>query len=109
MALRVDMSRPGELHLLIRRFLDYELPSVEEFRQAQSQFKTGPPLVPEPAGIGDDQSRLGGEHGQGLLVLGAELPSPLLLGQVDVAHPLANMLDGSRQEGARRNGQRQIG
>jgi len=25
-AMRVDMTRPGELHRLIRRFLDYELP-----------------------------------------------------------------------------------
>ena len=46
-ALRVDMNRPGELHRLIRRFLDYELPSIEEFRQAQSQFKTDLPAVLE--------------------------------------------------------------
>ena len=44
-ALRVDMSRPGELHRLIRRFLDYELPNIEEFRQAQTQFKTDLPAV----------------------------------------------------------------
>ena len=47
MALRVDMSRPGELHRLIRRFLDYELPSIEEFRQAQTQFKSDLPAVLE--------------------------------------------------------------
>ena len=46
-ALRVDMSRPGELHRLIRRFLDYELPNIEEFRQAQVQFKTDLPVVLE--------------------------------------------------------------
>ena len=46
-ALRVDMARPGELHRLIRRFLDYELPNIEEFRQAQSQFKTDLPAVLE--------------------------------------------------------------
>ena len=46
-ALRVDMSRPGELHRLIRRFLDYELPSIEEFRQAQAQFKADLPEVLE--------------------------------------------------------------
>ena len=46
-ALRVDMSRPGELHRLIRRFLDYELPNIEEFRQAQVQFKTDLPAVLE--------------------------------------------------------------
>jgi len=44
-ALRVDMSRPGELHRLIRRFLDYELPNIEEFRQAQTQFKADLPAV----------------------------------------------------------------
>ena len=47
MALRVDMSRPGELHRLIRRFLDYELPNIEEFRQAQGQFKADLPAVLE--------------------------------------------------------------
>ena len=46
-ALRVDMSRPGELHRLIRRFLDYELPNIEEFWQAQVQFKTDLPAVLE--------------------------------------------------------------
>ena len=44
-ALRVDMSRPGELHRLIRRFLDYELPNIEEFRKAQEQFKSDLPTV----------------------------------------------------------------
>jgi len=46
-ALRVDMSRPGELHRLIRRFLDYELPNIEEFRQAQAQFRADLPVVLE--------------------------------------------------------------
>ena len=41
----MDMSRPGELHRLIRRFLDYELPQIEEFRQAQKQFKDDLPAV----------------------------------------------------------------
>ena len=44
-AMRVDMSRPGELHRLIRRFLDYELPEIEEFRQARQQFKADLPAV----------------------------------------------------------------
>ena len=44
-AMRVDMTRPGELHRLIRRFLDYELPGIEEFREAQSQFKSDLPAV----------------------------------------------------------------
>ena len=46
-AMRVDMTRPGELHRLIRRFLDYELPEIEDFRQAQSQFKDDLPSVLE--------------------------------------------------------------
>ena len=44
-SMRVDMSRPGELHRLVRRFLDYELPQIEEFRQAQRQFKADLPAV----------------------------------------------------------------
>ena len=46
-AMRADMSRPGELHRLIRRFLDYELPQIEEFREAQRQFKADLPSVLE--------------------------------------------------------------
>ena len=46
-AMRVDMGRPGELHHLIRRFLDYELPEIEEFRQARQQFKADLPAVLE--------------------------------------------------------------
>ena len=45
--MRVDMSRDGELHRLIRIFLDYELPEIQEFRHAQSQFKTDLPTVLE--------------------------------------------------------------
>ena len=44
-AMRADMSRPGDLHRLIRAFLDYELPQIEEFRQAQQQFKADLPAV----------------------------------------------------------------
>ncbi len=44
-AMRADMSRPGDLHRLIRRFLDYELPQIEEFRHAQRQFKADLPSV----------------------------------------------------------------
>ena len=46
-AMRVDMGRPGDLHRLIRRFLDYELPEIEEFRQARQQFKADLPAVLE--------------------------------------------------------------
>ena len=46
-AMRVDMSRNGELHRLIRIFLDYELPEIQEFQHAQSQFKTDLPTVLE--------------------------------------------------------------
>ena len=43
--MRADMKRPRDLHRLIQRFLDYELPQIEEFRQAQRQFKTDLPAV----------------------------------------------------------------
>ena len=46
-AMRVDMSRPRELHRLITIFLNYELPEIEEFRQARQQFKTDLPAVLE--------------------------------------------------------------
>ena len=46
-AMRVDMSNPAGLHRLIRRFLDYELPEIEEFRQARQQFKADLPAVLE--------------------------------------------------------------
>ena len=45
LAMRADMSRPGELHRLIRRFLDHELPEIEEFRSARQQFKADLPNV----------------------------------------------------------------
>ena len=44
-AMRVDMTRPGELHRLIQRFLDYELPEINEFRQARQQFTSDLPSV----------------------------------------------------------------
>ncbi len=44
-AMRVDMARPGELHRLIRNFLDYELPQIEDFRKAQAEFKANLPAV----------------------------------------------------------------
>ena len=46
-AMRVDMSRDADLRRLIRVFLDYELPEIQEFRQAQGQFKTDLPTVLE--------------------------------------------------------------
>ena len=44
-SMRVDMARSGDLHRLIRRFLDYELPEIGEFRTAQRQFKVDLPWV----------------------------------------------------------------
>ena len=44
-AMRVDMTRPGELHRLIRTFLDYELPELEDFRWARRQFIADLPTV----------------------------------------------------------------
>ena len=44
-AMRVDMSKASELHRLIRHFLDYELPEIKAFRQAQRQFTIDLPEV----------------------------------------------------------------
>ena len=46
-AMRVDMTDPARVHRLIGRFLDYELPEIGEFRQAQQQFKADLPSVLE--------------------------------------------------------------
>ena len=45
LARRANMRRPGELHRLIRLFLEYELPEIEEFRKAQRQFAEDLPTV----------------------------------------------------------------
>ena len=42
---RVDMSLPGDLHDLIRKFLDFEPKQIGDFRQAQQQFKEDLPTV----------------------------------------------------------------
>ena len=46
-SLRTDMADPATLHELIRKFLDYELPEIQEFRDARQQFKTDLPAVLE--------------------------------------------------------------
>ena len=46
-AMRVDMTDPARVDRLIGRFLDYELPEIGEFRQAQQQFKADLPSVLE--------------------------------------------------------------
>ena len=43
--MRADMSRTGDLHRLIRRFLDYELPQSRDLRRVQRQFNTDLPYV----------------------------------------------------------------
>ena len=45
--LRTDMTDPAALHELIRKFLVYELPEIQEFRSARQQFKTDLPTVLE--------------------------------------------------------------
>ena len=70
--------------------------SVDEGFQAG----LGALLLPVPAGIGDHQGDLGGEHDQGLLILLGELAAVLLLGQVDIAHAPAAVAYGYAQEGA---------
>ena len=44
-AMRVEMTDASKLHRLIDSFLNYELPEIEEFRQAQQQFKADLPSV----------------------------------------------------------------
>ena len=61
------------------------------------QVGPGPLLVPVPAGVGDDQRSLGGEHHQGLLVFGGELH--LLLAHVEGPDALPQAADGRGQEG----------
>ena len=45
--LRTDMANAAALDELIRRFLNYELPEIQEFRDARQQFKTDLPDVLE--------------------------------------------------------------
>ena len=45
--LRTDMANAATLDQLIRRFLDYELPEIQEFREARQQFKDDLPAVLE--------------------------------------------------------------
>ena len=45
LAKRADMRRPGDLHRLIRLFLEYELPEIDEFRRAQQHFIDDLPTV----------------------------------------------------------------
>ena len=44
-AMRVNMAQSPDLHRLITRFLDYELPEIEEFRKAKEQFSADLPAV----------------------------------------------------------------
>ena len=45
--MRVDMTDPAGLDWLVRRFLDYELPEIQEFREARQQFRDDLPTVLE--------------------------------------------------------------
>ena len=45
--LRTEMADPAALDELIREFLDYELPEIQEFREARQQFKSDLPDVLE--------------------------------------------------------------
>ena len=46
-AMRVDMADPAALDELVRQFLNYELPEIQEFREARQQFKDDLPAVLE--------------------------------------------------------------
>ena len=45
--MRTDMANSAALDQLIRRFLNYELPEIQEFRDARQQFKDDLPAVLE--------------------------------------------------------------
>ena len=45
--MRTDMANAAALDQLIRRFLNYELPEIQEFREARQQFKNDLPAVLE--------------------------------------------------------------
>ncbi len=45
--MRVDMADAAALDELVRQFLSYELPEIQEFRQARQQFKDDLPTVLE--------------------------------------------------------------
>ena len=45
--MRTDMANAAALDQLIRKFLDYELPEIQEFRDARQQFKYDLPAVLE--------------------------------------------------------------
>ena len=45
--MRTDMANAAALDQLIRRFLNYELPEIQEFRDARQQFKDDLPAVLE--------------------------------------------------------------
>ena len=51
-SMRIDMEREADLHKLIRTFLDYELPEVQEFREAWQKF------LEELPGVLDDLRRV---------------------------------------------------
>ena len=46
-ATRVDMTDSAALDSLVRQFLDYELPEIQEFREARQQFRDDLPAVLE--------------------------------------------------------------
>ena len=78
--MRVDMTRTGELHRIIRHFLNYELPEIKAFRQAQQQFKVDLPEVLDNLRQSVDEAALGNPEYQAavadFLVLCQETISP---------------------------------
>ena len=60
----------------------------------------GPSFVAVAAGVGDDQRRLGGEHDQGVLVIGRELLAVFPHCEIDVAGGVSAVADRRSKEGA---------
>ena len=114
---RVSQAVDDPSHLPVDRH-GLSRPGVEDHhahgRGVYERLQVGPDpqLLPQPPGVGDDQRRLGGEHDQRLLVLGAELPARLSLRKEDMAHPLPHVKDRRRQQrqrGSHLHGRLEVG
>ena len=60
-AMRVNMAQSPDLHRLITRFLDYEVPEIEEFRKAKQQFSADLPAVLDGLHETIDEAEAGNE------------------------------------------------
>ena len=93
--------------LLVERQQGLRLRVVNQHRHRRGiqqglQVGLGPSFVPVPAGVGDSGGGMSGEQRDGLFVLRRELQAVFLLGEVDVAQPLAVIGDRGSQKALHR-------